>query len=737
MFGTSRIHLEGGNGGNDHEADPGTNAGTPAAATHVPASHEPDDYVPPHLADLVLTGNIADLDAEDKAHENHLRQEAERKRFEDERRRRAEEVKRLRNLPKPVVVDDPIPATTLRPAFSKVCDVLVANGVPEASHKKVLAALEAMHETLVGVAAKGTARLLVELIDPTPERLETTDAMKTCSEFVDDYMAQNNYNDRKQQRHECYIEGPPQLTKAQRVDEFNHQLRTVGMRIMSLDWDRSQLIEAHAMCKGQKFKGPFQAAVVGAKRERAEASQRALMSSLRSLETIGRATMAVTSTTLQTVTNKYEEGLRQHEMDEAAAFARLRAMIDGDDQGSLDKSMSPTAGLIEFGKGAVGTSNGTTSLSVAKSEASPSKRDSPTKAVQSPDGRQKGRAHIVRQKLSPDGRDIAFGTDGDTASVTDKRFLIGLIHDALISAPHLLALVKHAIYSSLTDVDFEGYDENPNGKCFEVPMQLPSRCEVKVKSRYDGCFDQLVDISRVVVVCDKVQGMCEVIHQVQEMESKGEVVIEAIHNGFAERQGAPNFDLGLNGGFRWGEAEKNDVNGICVNLYLRFVNSPYLPKHMKSFPHICEVRFVMSNMHAVERAFSTGVNSAAAEWAKESFPSFDPSLGSTGSLNSANDGISPAAPGGISTEAIRCGLVTSIDLGSIMHVDVGVMNELAKLAKVSLDPCCRLVEIKAANTSFGTNLGALFSSHPPNPSIQCHKRLRALKLSGAELLGTL
>ena len=54
------------------------------------------------------------------------------------------------------------------------------------------------------------------------------------------------------------------------------------------------------------------------------------MGSLRSLETIGRATMAVTSTTLQTVTDKYEEQLRQYEIDEAAAFARLSAIIDGE-----------------------------------------------------------------------------------------------------------------------------------------------------------------------------------------------------------------------------------------------------------------------------------------------------------------------------------------------------------------------------------------------------------------------
>ena len=730
MFRTRKIH-DGADAGASHHR-------------HDEDSCDEDDRAEPqHLADLVLTGNIADLDAEDEANEKRRLAKEERHLFEEEERKRLLEVERLRNLPRQIVVADPIPATTLSPSFGKVRDILTANGVPEPKHKKIFAALEAMHEALVGVAAKGTAKLLVELIDPTAQASECTEATKACKEAVEYYKARNGYNDRKQQRHECYLNGPPELTRDQRVKEFEHQLRTVGMRIMALDWNRSQLIEAHAMCKAQKFKGPFSTTVVAAKRARAEVSQHALVQSLRKLHTVGRSVMSCVSVRLQEAARQYEEALERYEREEPAALSRLRAILNGED---TIVSPHPGPAISDFGKGAVGTSNGTTSLlsvasnvdSPSKGSGSPSKRSKELTSInlaQSSDVQPKDRMNPVKQELSPDGRDVAFGTDGDRASPTDKRFLLGLFHDALISAPYLLALVKHAVFSSLCDEPFQGYDDNPNGRVVEVPMQQSDRCEAKTKRWYGGSFDQLLDVARVAVVCNTMKGMCQIVQQIVEMESKGEIAIDLVRNGFDSRRTAPNFDSGFNGGLCWGEAERIDASGVYLNLYIRFIDSPYLPQHMKNFAHVHEVRFVLTKMYAIDRDLHAGSDVLAAEWAKEAYPGFDASYGMTGSLNSSN--AEDASDAGISTDAIRSGLVASIDLGSILHVDVGVLNELAQLAKLSLDPRCRLVEIIAANTTFGTNLGTLFSSNPPGASITCHKKLRVLKLQGAEVFGTL
>ena len=71
--------------------------------------------------------------------------------------------------------------------------------------------------------------------------------------------------------------------------------------------------------------------------------------------------------------------------------------------------------------------------SPSKGSGSPSKRSKELTSInlaQSSDVQPKDRMNPVRQELSPDGRDVAFGTDGDRASPTDKRFLLGLFHDA-------------------------------------------------------------------------------------------------------------------------------------------------------------------------------------------------------------------------------------------------------------------------------------------------------------------
>ena len=493
------------------------------------------------------------------------------------------------------------------------------------------------------------------------------------------------------------------MQSTQCVEEFNNQVHTVASRIMRLDWDRTQLVEAHNMSRFQRFKGPFSHNVVAVKREQAENSQRHLVESVRCLQSLGRSIMSSVSITLQNAAEKYEAALHRYEVEEEAAFIRLRTIVE--------KDITSQRYVLPLG-------NSTSS----------SKFAAPAQVTKN--------LKRLEQKLSSDGEDIAFGTDcQDGASPTDKRFLIGLMHDALIAAPYLMTLLRQAVYTSHCDEAFEGYDNNPNGTAFEIPLQQVHRCEMKAKMWYNGSYSMLVDIARAAIVCPTVMGICEIMIQLREMEEKGEIAIDLIRNGFAERLSSPDFDLGLNGGFRWGTTEHNEASAIYLNVYIRFVDSPYIPARMKHFPHVMECRFILSSMYDIERALVTGPHAEAVCWAKNAFPGFDSSYKITGSLNSANY-LNPGK-GGVSTEAIRCGLVTSIDLGCIMKVDVGVMNELAQLAKVSLDPHCRLVEIKAENTSFATNLGCLFSSNPPNASIECHKKLRSLKLAGAEILGTL
>ena len=212
---------------------------------------------------LVLKGNITDLDVENKALERHHLEEEKRKREEEEEKRRIEEIERLKILPVPAVIDYPIPETVLSPSFEKVRRVLLDAGVKDENHRKVFDALNVMHQAMVGVAAKGTAKILAEMIDPSPEESEVADATRTCKDVVKMYKRKNEYNDRKKQRHEAYLKGPPRLTSAQRVEEFNSQVHTVASRIMRLDWDRTQLVEAHNMSRFQRFKGPFSQNVVG------------------------------------------------------------------------------------------------------------------------------------------------------------------------------------------------------------------------------------------------------------------------------------------------------------------------------------------------------------------------------------------------------------------------------------------------------------------------------------------